>query len=81
MPGQSEREGVHAPSNDQRFTVPVSGLVHIVRKGKGFLVINQADLEEYVKGVVPAEVNSSWHPEMLKAQAVAAGPMRCISRC
>jgi len=25
-----------------------------------------------VKGVVPAEVNSSWHPEMLKAQAVAA---------
>ena len=57
---------------DQRFIVPVSGLVHIVRKGKGFLVINQADLEEYVKGVVPAEVNSSWHPEMLKAQAVAA---------
>jgi stage II sporulation protein D len=57
---------------DQRFTVPVSGLVHIVRKGKGFLVINQADLEEYVKGVVPGEVNSSWHPEMLKAQAVAA---------
>src|SRR4029078_6403567 len=40
--------------------------------GKGFLVINQADLEEYVKGVVPSEVNSSWHPEMLKAQAVAA---------
>jgi stage II sporulation protein D len=59
-------------ANDQRFIVPVSGLVHIVRKGKGFLVINQADLEEYVKGVVPGEVNSSWHPEMLKAQAVAA---------
>jgi stage II sporulation protein D len=59
-------------ANDQRFMVPVSGLVHIVRKGKGFLVINQADLEEYVKGVVPGEVNSSWHREMLKAQAVAA---------
>ena len=66
---------------DQRFTVPVSGLVHIVRKGKGFLVINQADLEEYVKGVVPGEVNSSWHPEMLKAQAVAARTMRCTSKC
>ena len=50
----------------------MSGLVHLVRKGKGFLVINQVDLEEYVKGVVPAEVNSAWHPEMLKAQAVAA---------
>jgi stage II sporulation protein D len=59
-------------SADQRFIVPVTGFVHIVRKGKGFLVINQADLEEYVKGVVPGEVNSSWHPEMLKAQAVAA---------
>jgi stage II sporulation protein D len=58
--------------NDQRLAIPVSGLVHVVRKGKGFLVINQVDLEEYVKGVVPGEVNSSWHPEMLKAQAVAA---------
>lgn len=56
----------------QRISVPVSGLVHVVRKGQGFLVINQVDLEEYVKGVVPSEVKSSWHPEMLKAQAVAA---------
>ena len=46
--------------------------MHVVRKGKGFLVIKQVDLEEYVKGVVPSEVNSNWHPEMLKAQAVAA---------
>jgi stage II sporulation protein D len=43
-----------------------------VRKGKGFWVLNRVDLEEYVKGVVPAEVSSTWHPEMLKAQAVAA---------
>jgi stage II sporulation protein D len=60
------------PVNGQRLAIQVSGLVHVVRKGKGFLVINQVDLEEYVKGVVPGEVNSSWHPEMLKAQAVAA---------
>ena len=65
-------EKMPGPANDQRFALPVTGLVHLVRRGKGFLVINQADLEEYVKGVVPAEVNSSWHPEMLKAQAVAA---------
>jgi stage II sporulation protein D len=64
--------GVSKPVHDQRLAIPVSGLVHVVRKGKGFLVINQVDLEEYVKGVVPGEVNSSWHPEMLKAQAVAA---------
>ena len=60
------------PAHDQRLALPVSGLVHVVRKGKGFLVINQVDLEEYVKGVVPGEVNTAWHPEMLKAQAVAA---------
>jgi stage II sporulation protein D len=64
--------GSSKSSVEQRLTVPVSGLVHIIRRGGGFLVINQVDLEEYVKGVVPAEVNSAWHPEMLKAQAVAA---------
>jgi len=40
------------PVNDQRLAIPVSGLVHVVRKGKGFLVINQVDLEEYVKEAV-----------------------------
>lgn len=57
---------------DERGALHVSGLVHVVRRGKGLLVINQVDLEEYVKGVVPAEVNSTWHTEMLKVQAVAA---------
>lgn len=64
--------GIAGVANESRVAVLVSGLVHVVRKGRGFLVINQVDLEEYVKGVVPSEVNSSWHPEMLKAQAVAA---------
>jgi len=64
--------GSSRPVQDQRLAVPVSGLVHVIRRGQGFLVINQVDLEEYVKGVVPSEVSSSWHPEMLKAQAVAA---------
>lgn len=35
-------------------------------------VINIIDIEEYVKGVVPYEVNSSWPIEALKAQAIAA---------
>ncbi len=59
-------------SIELKSVLHVSGLVHVLRRGKGFLVINQVDLEEYVKGVVPAEVNSAWHPEMLKVQAVAA---------
>ncbi len=65
-------EGTAKPVTDQRVAIPVSGLVHVIRKGQGFLIINQVDLEEYVKGVVPSEVKSNWHPEMLKAQAVAA---------
>ena len=64
--------GMAMALNDSNTEISVSGLVHLVRKGKGFLVINRVDLEEYVKGVVPAEVSSTWHPEMLKAQAVAA---------
>ena len=64
--------GAGMSSGDSGTTISVSGLIHLVRRGKGFLVINRVDLEEYVKGVVPAEVSSTWHPQMLKAQAVAA---------
>ena len=64
--------GAAMSSGDSGTEISVSGFVHLVRRDKGFLVINRVDLEEYVKGVVPAEVSSTWHPEMLKAQAVAA---------
>lgn len=57
---------------DEKGLFQVSGLVQVLRQGKGLLVINLVELEEYVKGVVPSEVNSTWHMEMLKAQAVAA---------
>jgi len=52
--------------------LPISGAVRVSRKGHALSVVNQVDLEEYVKGVVPSEVSSAWHPEMLKVQAVAA---------
>jgi len=64
--------GAAMSSGDSGMEVSVSGLVQFVRRGKGFSVMNRVDLEEYVKGVVPSEVSSTWHPEMLKAQAVAA---------
>jgi stage II sporulation protein D len=64
--------GTSLQSGDEKAALQVSGLVQLVRRGKGVLVVNQVDLEEYVKGVVPAEVNSTWHSEMLKVQAVAA---------
>jgi stage II sporulation protein D len=38
----------------------------------GMAVVNVVSLDDYVKGVVPGEVPSSWPVEALKAQAVAA---------
>jgi stage II sporulation protein D (peptidoglycan lytic transglycosylase) len=44
-----------------------------IRPGKnGWTVINEAPLEIYLQGVVAAEVSPRWHPEALKALAVAA---------
>lgn len=40
--------------------------------GNGATLINDVPLEEYLKGVVPAEMPSKWGEEALKAQAIAA---------
>ena len=49
------------------------GTVEVRRKGNGRLqVINELDLEEYLKGVIAAEIPSEWQREALKAQAVAS---------
>ncbi|MDQ0287281.1 stage II sporulation protein D [Desulfofundulus luciae] len=40
--------------------------------GKGITVVNQLPIEEYLYGVVPAEMPAHWPVEALKAQAVAA---------
>ena len=52
------------------MTLPGRLIVKVVNQR--LLVINELDLEEYIKGVVPAEMNSSWHLEALKVQAIAA---------
>ena len=45
----------------------------IVKNINGKLtVINDIGLEDYIKGVVPSEMPSSWEIEALKAQAIAA---------
>jgi stage II sporulation protein D len=43
-----------------------------LRGGGGVSVVNALGLDAYVRGVVPGEMPSSWLPEALKAQAVAA---------
>ena len=49
------------------------GSVEILRDDKGgLLVINELDVEEYLKGVLNEEISAKWHPESIKAQAVVA---------
>jgi stage II sporulation protein D len=52
--------------------VAYRGKLNVSSDGKLVQVIDTVGLESYLKGVVPAEMPSSWLPEALKAQAVAA---------
>src|SRR5438094_1565832 len=49
----------------------VGGRVIVKRQNGKLLAINELPLEDYVKGVVPSEMSAAWHPEALKAQAIA----------
>ncbi|OWZ83448.1 SpoIID/LytB domain-containing protein [Natranaerobius trueperi] len=48
------------------------GKLTITNKDEGLMVTNILSLEDYLKGVVPAEAYASWNKEALKAQAVAS---------
>jgi stage II sporulation protein D len=52
--------------------VAYRGRLNVSSDGKLVQVIDTLGLESYLKGVVPAEMPSSWPVEALKAQAVAA---------
>jgi stage II sporulation protein D len=46
------------------------GILEVRRAGAGVGAVNEVALDDYVKGI--AEVPSSWPPEVLRAQAIAA---------
>ena len=48
------------------------GDFYITSRSSNVTLINQLGLEDYLKGVVPAEMPSRWNEEALKAQAIAA---------
>ncbi len=48
------------------------GEIDIRNTGGALDVINRVELEDYLKGVLPREINSLWPFEMLKAQAIAS---------
>jgi SpoIID/LytB domain protein len=45
---------------------------HTAAGSHGRRIVNHVTVDDYTRGVVPAEMPSSWKPEALKAQAVAA---------
>ncbi len=53
-------------------TPSYQGILEIRKEEAGLILINEVGLEEYVKGVLPGEMPSSYPPEALKAQAVCA---------
>ncbi len=50
----------------------VGGILHIVFFRDSLRLINELDVEEYLKGVVPIEISPQWIPEALKVQAIIA---------
>lgn len=48
------------------------GIIEAIPKAVGITVVNRVNLEEYLYGVVPAEIPASWPPAVLEAQAIAA---------
>lgn len=48
------------------------GILRIINKNNSLTVINDICIENYIQGVLPAEMPSSWAKEALKAQAIAA---------
>lgn len=55
-------------NNNERYR----GFIEVAEVANRFKVINQVNLELYLRGVVPYEMSPSWHIEALKAQTVAA---------
>ena len=51
---------------------PYRGQIEVAVTGKKLNAVNAVGLEDYLAGVVPREMPSSWASEALKAQAVAA---------
>lgn len=63
------------PAEDGFVTVKrkwYRGFFRVVNSGIGLTVINDVELENYLRGVVPAEMPPGWELDAHKAQAIAA---------
>lgn len=63
-----------------RFDREYRGSVVVHLAGRSLSVVNDVNLDEYVAAIVPHEMPSTWNPEALKAQAVAARTYAIVTR-
>jgi len=61
-----------AVGTDSARLKPFRGAMEWQRQGEQLLTLNWVRLDDYLKAVLPVEVPARFHPEALKAQAVAA---------
>lgn len=47
------------------------GAIEVIKYSNGYVIINEVDIEDYVAGVLPSEMPTSYGKEALKAQAIA----------
>ena len=74
-----EIDGLRAPGFRLHSDRPIAlngreyaGPVDVMKNGDGLAVVNEVPLEEYLVGVLRAEVGEKWPPEALRAQAIVA---------
>jgi stage II sporulation protein D len=48
------------------------GSLSLIKRGSSGRTVNTVTMENYVRAVVPSEMPTSWHPNAVRAQAVAA---------
>lgn len=72
---RSEEDGglIAAENLTRTQGIPVyPGHMEITREEEGLLLLNEVEIEEYLKRVVPSEMPQSYELEALKAQAICA---------
>lgn len=65
-------EGTFCFEENGKKTNEYHGILEIRKEEQGYTLVNELSIEDYLRGVVPAEMPSSYHIEALKAQAVCA---------
>jgi stage II sporulation protein D len=63
---------VHASSGLGWADTRYRGTLRIIGAPNGFTVVNELNLEDYLRGILKIEMNPEWPQEALKAQAILA---------